>query len=164
MSADGETPNVPDTSKMGRPPKLVESEELLKQIEGLGRIQCTQREAAAVLRVHRDTFADFLGTHEKAMEAWEDGQEQGKASLRRMQYKAAKNGNPTMQIWLGKQWLGQKDRTESVNLNANYSAVVSDADLFEIARMGRAGIIEEACRKDEPDRLLEVHVPAVPTG
>lgn len=113
MSADGETPNVPDTPALGRPPKLVESDELLKQIEGLGRIQCTQREAAAVLRVHRDTFAAFLGTHEKAQEAWDNGQEQGKASLRRLQYKAAENGNPTMQIWLGKQWLDQRDKSDN---------------------------------------------------
>jgi hypothetical protein len=30
-----------------------------------------------------------------------------------MQYTAANNGNPTMMIWLGKQYLGQKDKTES---------------------------------------------------
>jgi hypothetical protein len=37
----------------------------------------------------------------------------GTRSLRRLQYEAAKTGNVTMQIWLGKQWLGQKDRTET---------------------------------------------------
>lgn len=159
MAADGETPNVP----LGRPPKLVESDELLKQIEGLGRIQCTQREAAAVLRVHADTFRAFLHSNEKAMVAWENGLENGKASLRRHQYKMAET-NPTMAIWLGKQWLGQKDRTESLNVNANYSAVVSDADLLEIARMGRTGVIETACSEDEPHRVLPLHVPTVPTG
>jgi hypothetical protein len=114
--------------------------------------------------VHRDTFADFLGTHEKAQEAWDNGQEQGRASLRRLQYKAAENGNPTMQIWLGKQWLGQKDRTESVNVNANYSAVVSDAELLEIARMGRAGIVEATSSEDEPNRVLPLYLPAIPPG
>lgn len=112
MPADGATPNVPSGAQMGRPPKLVETEELLKQIEGLARIQCTQREAAAVLRVHRDTFADFLRSHEKAMEAWENGLENGKASLRRHQYKMAEN-NPTMAIWLGKQWLDQRDKADN---------------------------------------------------
>ena len=38
--------------------------------------------------------------------------ESGRASLRRMQYVAAKKGNATMQIWLGKQYLGQKDKQE----------------------------------------------------
>jgi len=112
MRDDDETLSEPAKPGPGRPIgsfKLVETEELIKQIEGLARIQCTQREAAAVLRVHRDTFANFLGSHEKAMEAWENGHEQGKASLRRMQHKSAEAGNTTMQIWLGKQWLAQKD-------------------------------------------------------
>ena len=36
----------------------------------------------------------------------------GKASLRRRQYKLAEEGNPTMLIWLGKQWLGQSEKKE----------------------------------------------------
>lgn len=102
-----------ERAKTGRPPKLVVTDELLKQIEGLARIQCTQREAAAVLRVDRDTFGLFLRSQEKAREAWETGQEAGRASLRRLQFKNAENGNATLQIWLGKQWLDQKDKTES---------------------------------------------------
>ena len=42
--------------------------------------------------------------------------EQGKASLRRMQYGAANKGNVTMQIWLGKQYLGQNDKQEITGL------------------------------------------------
>jgi len=102
-----------ERAKTGRPPKLVVTDELLTQIQGLARIQCTQREAAAVLRVDRDTFGVFLRSHEKAREAWETGLESGKASLRRLQFKNAENGNATMQIWLGKQWIDQKDKTES---------------------------------------------------
>ena len=33
----------------------------------------------------------------------------GKMSLRRRQYSAAMDGNSAMLIWLGKQWLGQKE-------------------------------------------------------
>lgn len=125
MSADGN--DVP--SVMGRPPKLTETEEILKQIEGLARIQCTQREAAAVLRVHRNTFSDFLSNNEKAREAWESGLEAGRASLRRLQYKAAESGNPTMQVWLGKQWLDQKDRVESnVNMTINHEDAISQLE------------------------------------
>ena len=36
----------------------------------------------------------------------------GKASLRRTQWKTATGGNPTMQIWLGKNMLGQTDKQE----------------------------------------------------
>lgn len=116
MSADGVEPHNAVPTKMGRPPKLTETDEILKQIEGLARIQCTQREAAAVLGVHRDTLSDFLGNSEKARAAWENGLETGKASLRRLQFKAAENGNPTMAIWLGKQWLDQRDKVEE-NVN-----------------------------------------------
>lgn len=100
--------------KAGRPygsTKLKLNEDTLQQIRGLARIQCTQNEAAAVLGVHKDTFSDFLHRYEKAMEAWEMGRENGRASLRRNQFKTAET-NPTMQIWLGKQFLGQTDKIE----------------------------------------------------
>jgi len=37
------------------------------------------------------------------------GLENGKSSLRRIQWKSALGGNTTMQIWLGKQYLQQRD-------------------------------------------------------
>jgi len=99
-------------AKTGRPigaTKLKISDEIVKQIEGLARIQCTQPEAAAVLGVCVNTFRAFLDAHQKARNAWEHGKETGKASLRRNQFKMAEH-NPTMAIWLGKQCLGQKDQ------------------------------------------------------
>ena len=89
--------------------KLTLTDELLKQIEGLARIQCTLKEAGAVLGVSEPTIIDFFKRHEKARESWENGKEIGRASLRRTQHKMAET-NPTMAIWLGKQWLGQKDQ------------------------------------------------------
>jgi len=43
------------------------------------------------------------------------GKEGGRAKLRDLQLKSAMSGNVTMQIWLGKQYLGQKDQTETNN-------------------------------------------------
>lgn len=37
----------------------------------------------------------------------------GKASLRRMQWKSAEDGNTTMLIWLGKNILGQTDKVQN---------------------------------------------------
>ena len=99
-------------AKIGRPPKLQLDEETLRKIENLGKIQCTTKEAAAVLDVSEPTFIDFLKRHEKAADAFEKGKQSGKASLRRMQLKSAEAGNVTMLIWLGKQLLGQRDRQE----------------------------------------------------
>jgi hypothetical protein len=77
------------------------------------KIQCTQVEICAVLGISEDTLtrriiehniegvSNFAGLYEKHSH-------EGKASLRRAQWKAAHDGNVTMQIWLGKQLLGQK--------------------------------------------------------
>lgn len=111
MLAKIEDKSPKQPKKMGRPvgsTKLQPTDETIKQIEGLARIQCTMKEAGAVLGVSERTFSDFLQAHIKALEAWENGKESGKASLRRNQYKMSEN-NATMAIWLGKQMLGQKD-------------------------------------------------------
>lgn len=111
-TAKPHTDDEPEIDVGGRPYAMECTEETLKQITGLARMQCTQREAAAVLGVHPDTFGRFLRREEKARAAWDDGLEVGKVSLRRYQYKMAEN-NPTMAIWLGKQWLEQTDKTEN---------------------------------------------------
>ena len=55
----------------------------------------------------------------------------GKISLRRWQFKSAEAGNVTMQIWLGKQYLGQREQIETDNkndntININVSAATED--------------------------------------
>jgi len=70
-------------------------------------------------------IADFFGVSEDTVESWcKDTYEmtfsdvykkrssQGNISLRRWQLKSAEKGNVTMQIWLGKQHLGQKEKVE----------------------------------------------------
>ena len=100
-----------EIKKRGRPLSLVADEKTLGQISGLARIQCTQDEAADVMGVCRRTFASFLHDNKKAREVWDAGHNQGKASLRRTQFEMAKT-NPTMAIWLGKQYLDQKDQAK----------------------------------------------------
>lgn len=76
--------------------------------EKMAIIMCTQSEIAAVLGVSLGVLEhdpEFQRIHKKGME-------HGRASLRRMQYKSAEAGNVTAQIWLGKQYLGQKDKQE----------------------------------------------------
>jgi hypothetical protein len=92
----------------GRPLKLLADDQTIATVSGLAKIQCTHREAAAVLGVARETFEKFLGREEKARAAWENGQQSGLASLRRRQFAMAET-NAAMAIWLGKQYLGQKD-------------------------------------------------------
>lgn len=80
-------------------------------VRKMARILCTEDEIAGVLDVSPDTllrrareelgitFADFLKKHADS----------GRRSLRRAQYRAALRGNPTMLVWLGKQYLQQRD-------------------------------------------------------
>jgi hypothetical protein len=88
--------------------KFDPDESTLKTIEGLAKIQCTQGEAAAVLGIDRTTFLAFLKRDLKARARWEAGLESGKASLRRNQFKLSET-NAAMAIWLGKQYLGQRE-------------------------------------------------------
>jgi hypothetical protein len=82
----------------------------LRQVEELGRIQSTLSEVAAVLGCGLSTVKDRLANDPEFAAAFERGVEAGKSSLRRLQWKAAVGGNITMQIWLGKQYLGQRDQ------------------------------------------------------
>ena len=70
-------------------------------------------------------IADFFDVSEDTVESWckdtygmtfsevyKRRSSQGNISLRRWQLKSAEKGNVTMQIWLGKQHLGQKEKVE----------------------------------------------------
>ena len=81
----------------------------LRQVEELGRIQSTQAELASVLGCGLSTVKDRLVSDEEFSTAYKRGLEAGKSSLRRLQWKSAVAGNVVMQIWLGKQYLGQRD-------------------------------------------------------
>lgn len=76
---------------------------------GLARIQCTHEEMAAVLGMSLKTLQDRFAEDPTLLEVIEEGKATGKASLRRMQFKAAEAGNIAALIWLGKQTLGQKE-------------------------------------------------------
>jgi len=88
--------------------KFDPDENTIKTIEGLAKIQCTQGEAAAVLGIDRTTLLAFLKRNPEARKRWEAGLESGKASLRRNQFKLSET-NAAMAIWLGKQYLGQRE-------------------------------------------------------
>jgi hypothetical protein len=118
----------------GRPQKLQPDEATLKTLSGLARIQCTTKEGAAVLNVSEPTFIAFLKRYKIARETWDNGREYGKSSLKRNQFKMSET-NPTMAIWLGKQYLGQSDKmsTEStVDLRQEITFRVVSPQLKEV--------------------------------
>jgi len=105
----------------------------------LGRLFCTQEEAAAFLGVHYRTLQNFLYRCEEAMNAWQDGLQNAKISLRRKQLQLADKNAP-MGIFLGKNYLGQRDEnhtTMTVNKPANE---LSQEALEELAKRGLPGL------------------------
>lgn len=85
-----------------------------KTFESLCQLQCTESEIASFFGCGTETILNWcMNTYKKTFrEVFKDFREVGKVSLRRIQFKHAQN-NPTMAIWLGKQYLGQKDQIEN---------------------------------------------------
>lgn len=77
-------------------------------VERLAGIQCTQQEIATFLGCSVDT----LQRDEKFCGLYKKGMENGKMSLRRIQFKLAEK-NTAMAIFLGKNYLGQRDVLET---------------------------------------------------
>lgn len=96
---------------MARPQKEIDK----VQFEKLCAIQCTELE-----------ICSFFGVSDKTLDKWckrtygcrfsvifGEKREAGKVSLRRSQWQQAQT-NPTMAIWLGKQFLNQRDNKDIV--------------------------------------------------
>ena len=87
-----------------------------EQLKAMCRIQCTAVECAAVFGIDDNTLdrrikeAGYAGFGE----FYKKYSHEGKTSLRRAQWKAATEQlNPTMLVWMGKQMLGQKDKSQT---------------------------------------------------
>ena len=96
------------SSKMGRPTIDINKD----QFENLCALQCTEIEIAGFFKCSIDTINNWCKKEyeETFSEVYKKKSVVGKISLRRYQFKLAEH-NPTMSVWLGKQWLNQTDRT-----------------------------------------------------
>lgn len=100
-----------EKNKGGRPRKEIDFDVLQKLCE----LNCTRDEicnffeiddktlTARIVEVGYDSFSAYYKKH----------LDTGKISLRRIQWQSANAGSVPMQIWLGKQYLGQRDKTEN---------------------------------------------------
>lgn len=91
---------------MGRPKTKID----IAQFEGLCRLQCTKAEVAGWFNCSEDTIERWCNEKygESFAAVFSKKREAGKISLRRAQWKLAEK-NATMAIFLGKNYLGQKD-------------------------------------------------------
>lgn len=77
----------------------------------MGQCGATLAEMSGYFRVSEKQMDKTMGKAGYA-ETYEKGLAEFKVSLRRTQIVLAQQGNATMLIWLGKQFLGQRDKIE----------------------------------------------------
>lgn len=96
-------------SKTGRPRIEIDKE----QFEKLCFLQCTLIEIAGYFNCSEDTIEKWCKREYKKnfTDVFKQKRGVGKISLRRSQFRMAET-NPTMAIWLGKQYLGQTEKQE----------------------------------------------------
>ena len=94
----------------GRPKKEIDK----KIFENLCGLQCTLEEIAGVFDCSPDTIERWCKREYKQTfaEVYKKHSAKGKTSLRRTQFKLAEK-SAAMAIWLGKQWLGQKETNDT---------------------------------------------------
>jgi len=112
------------------------------QVEKLANIMCTQVEIASILGCSVDTLQrddEFSGIYKT-------GLDNGRMSLRRAQYKSAMSGNATMQIWLGKQYLNQRDQREYKVEDVTAPIVINNAE--EVAEWYKEHGTDEPYHRD----------------
>ena len=107
-------------------------EGLTFQFDKLCAIQCTQLEIADWFDMGTDTLntrckEKYSLTFSALFAKKRAG---GKISLRRDQWQSSQKGNVTMQIWLGKQYLGQSDKNENKEVSEIHIKIDKDDALL----------------------------------
>lgn len=87
------------------------------QFEKLCSIMCSEEEICGFFGISHDTLSRWCRQEYKKtfFDVFKDKSSIGKISLRRNQFKMAET-NPSMAIFLGKQYLGQKDYVEETQI------------------------------------------------
>lgn len=121
---------------MARPRKEIDE----KQFENLCALQCTKEEICGWFGITDKTLENWCKrTYNVGFsEIFKVKRGKGKISLRRAQFQLAQK-NASMAIWLGKQYLGQKDRMED--------------DIVELGKLDAIliGLKENACAESETE-------------
>lgn len=135
-----------------------------KKVEAYAIAGTNGVQVAALLGIHYDTLVnryhdernELLQRYGEEGEEYKDSdfvnsdfseylrlkREKGNSYLLRAQYQKAINGDNTMQVWLGKQRLGQKDRVESQSKNINVDVSAGISELDELTEEQRSGVFK----------------------
>lgn len=118
-------------AKTGRPRKEIDQ----NQFESLCGLQCTLEEICGWFGITDKTLNSWCKkTYNKTFsDVFKEKRSTGKISLRRHQWRLAEK-NANMAIWLGKQYLGQKDQVETTIAEGTVQDDGLSASLRELAR------------------------------
>jgi hypothetical protein len=102
-------------------PRLKLNDLGIEIITKLAGFMCTEEEIASFLGVTVETLHN-KDNYNTFLECIKNGQNIGKVSLRQNQFNLSKT-NPTMAIWLGKQYLGQRELQETEKSTENSKGI-----------------------------------------
>jgi hypothetical protein len=130
-------------------------------VEALAACCCTFDEIAAYIGWDPATVYRRMKNPKSAFaQAYERGRANGRATLRRKQYELALKGNATMQIWLGKQNLGQTDTPQVQMTITNQATAESTFTLNEETKKK----LFEAAQLVRREAILSRHGPSESNG
>lgn len=104
-----------------------------EQFENLCNMWCTLIEISEFFGVSEDTLESWCKDtyNETFSDVYKKKNSKGKIALRRWQMKSAEKGNVTMQIWLGKQYLKQREHfPDEVDNTVVSNAITNIAELI----------------------------------
>lgn len=128
--------------------KTIEIE--LDDVRRLAALQCTLGEAAAFFRITAKKFKQIMSDFPEVAEAWEEGRNMGKTSLRRRQFRLASISAP-MAIHLGKNYLDQREISTTELTGKDGAPLQSmDMDLTKLDGNARQQLRELLLRASRP--------------
>lgn len=134
----------------GPVPHVIDREKVLV----LAGIQCTYDEIAAVMGIKKRQFIDRINAEPDLKATIEDGWANGRASIRRQQYKLLNEGNATMGIWLGKQYLGQRDQWSGELTGKDGKPLGSDLSILRVTLLDSLAELPPETRAQIAQKLL----------
>lgn len=116
-------------AKMGRPEVKIGKDDF----EKLCAMQCTLVEIAGFFDCSEDTIERWCAKTYKGQtfaDVFKKKSAKGKISVRRKQFQVADSGNAAMLIWLGKQYLDQKEPKQEVELSSENDESVLEMEAY----------------------------------
>lgn len=118
---------TPKKNKGGRPKIVID----YAMVEKFASMQCTYKEIASFFECSESR----LKKDKEFIHHYKKGFESGKMSLRRIQWKLAEK-NTAMAIWLGKQYLDQRDKQEiETNQNIKVDNPYKELSIEELKKL-----------------------------